>query len=156
MAESAKWRKEESAGGVVYKKQNGKISVLLIMPKGKNFGPPVGYWTWPKGLSQAGEEKKDSALREVREESGVEAEIKEDLGYVKFFRGYDKTLKFVYFFLMEYKSGDPKDHDDEVADAEWVGIDEALEKLKFPHDKEVLERAIKSLRGAEGDAAIPS
>jgi hypothetical protein len=42
---------------------------------------------------------------------------------------------------MEYVSGDPKDHDDEMADAKWVELDKAGELLKYPTDKEVFERA---------------
>lgn len=143
------WKKEISAGGVVYKKQDGKIHILLIQPKGPNFGPPVGYWTFPKGLlDQEGEKMEEVAVREVREEGGVEAEIKEKLDYVKFFRkskDFGNAIKFVHFWLMEYKSGDPAEHDREVAEAEWVPMEKVLETLKFNHDKEIFERAKKFL-----------
>lgn len=157
-----KWKREISAGGLVYKKDppatpsrsaggqgNGKIYILLIQPKGPNFGPPAGYWTFPKGLlDHAGENMEDVAIREVREEGGVVAEIKEPLGYVKFFRqskDFGNALKFVHFWLMEYKSGDVADHDEEVAEAKWFELSEAESKLKFDHDKEVFERALEFL-----------
>ena len=140
-AQKQKWRVEKSAGGIVYKKDDGKIFVLLIMPMGRNFGPPEGYWTFPKGLIDEGEEDSLTAIREVKEETGDTGKIIEDLKSVKFFRGYDQTLKFVHYYLMEYDSGEPKDHDKEIAKVEWVPIDEVEKKLKFPHDKEIFEKA---------------
>lgn len=161
--EKKKWRREISAGGIVYKKQDNpafassvnahekasagrRIFILLIMPKGPSFGPPVGYWTFPKGLinDHDGENMEQVAWREVKEEGGVEAEIKHELGYVKFFRAskeYGNALKFVHFWLMEYKSGDPANHDEEVAEAAWFPIEDVLSKLKFPHDKEIFLKA---------------
>lgn len=161
MADSGKWKREISAGGVVYtdarsvprlerrgKKDNGQIFVLLINPRGRDFGPAVDYWTFPKGLIDENENKEEAAVREVKEETGVEGSIKADLSYIKFFRNFDKTLKFVHYFLMEYVSGDLKDHDKEVANADWFLIDEVPSKLKFKTDKEIFEKALASLRGA--------
>lgn len=153
------WKKEVSAGGVVYKIGDGsataeasadkQIFILLIQPKGPNFGPPAGYWTFPKGLlDHEGENKEEVAIREVREEGGVNAVIKESLGYIKFFRAskaFGNAIKFVDFWLMEYVSGDPSDHDNEVAEAKWVPMEEVLATLKFDHDKEVFKRAQKFL-----------
>ncbi|HEX5429510.1 MAG TPA: NUDIX domain-containing protein [Patescibacteria group bacterium] len=141
-----KWKVEKAAGGVVFKKHEGQTFVLMVNPKKPNYGPPQDYWTWPKGLyDHDGESKEQTALREVREEGGVEAEVLESLGYIKFFRSFDHVLKFVDFWLMEYISGDPKDHDEEIANAEFVTLDEAEARLKFPHDKEILTRAKEKL-----------
>lgn len=141
-----KWKREISAGGVVYKKQDGQIFILLINPKGPNFGPAQNYWTWPKGLvdDHDGETMEQVAVREVKEEGGVDAEIKESLGYVKFFRKsehFGNAIKFVHFWLMEYKSGDPANHDEEVAEAVWFPVDQVEGKLEWPHDKEIFKRA---------------
>lgn len=142
---AGKWTKETAAGGVVYKKDGSQIFVLMVNPKGRDFGPAVDYWTWPKGLIEEGENKEEVAVREVREEGGVEAVIKESLGYIKFFQGFRNVIKFVDFYLMEYLSGDPANHDEEMAHAEWVALEEAESRLKFKHDKEILERAKKFL-----------
>ena len=140
------WKKEISAGGVVYKKENGHVFILLINPKSRNFGPPEDYWTFPKGRVDEGEDLKTAAMREVEEEGGVKGEIEADLGYVKYFRNWegDKAIKFVHYFLMKYISGDPKDHDDEIADAGWFGVEEAEGRLKFKTDKDTFQKA-KSL-----------
>lgn len=148
-ASSGKWKREFSAGGVVYKKENDSTFILLINPKGPNFGPATGKWTFPKGLlDHDGESKEQVAVREVREEGGVEAKIVAPLGYIQFFRAskaFGNALKFVDFWLMEYVNGDPADHDEEVAEAKWFLIDEVEKTLAWPHDKEVFARAEKIL-----------
>lgn len=141
-----KWKVKKGAGGVVYKKDGSQIFVLMINPRGRNFGPAVDYWSWPKGRFDKGNEDREQvAVREVREEGGVNAEIREPLGYVKYFSSVLHSLRFIDYFLMEYVSGDPSDHDDEVANAEWVLLDEAESRLKFPHDKTILNRAKEKL-----------
>jgi len=156
--EHSKWKREISAGGVVFKIGDGSaaakasadrgIFILLIMPMGRNYVPPEGYWTFPKGKIDDGEEKSVAALREVKEETGVTAKILEDLSYVKFFRNYDQTLKFVHYFLMEYISGELVDHDREVAEVKWIKLEEVESMLKWPHDKQIFEKAKKVLKSS--------
>jgi 8-oxo-dGTP pyrophosphatase MutT (NUDIX family) len=145
--QTTKWKREISAGGVVYKKDLSQIFILLINPKSRNFGPPEDYWTFPKGKQEPGEDFKQAAVREVREEAGVNADIEQELGYVKYFRNWegDKAIKFVHFFLMKYVDGNPADHDEETATAAWVKIDEVESRLKFDTDKETFEKAKKFL-----------
>lgn len=148
------WKKEISAGGVVYKIEGDKTFVLLIKPKRPNFGPPEGYWAFPKGRLDANEDKQQAAIREVREEAGVNAEIELELGMVKYFRKskhYGDALKFVHYFLMKYIDGDPNDHDEETAEAKWFLLDEVMSNLKFPSDKETFEKALTHLQ-AVGEA----
>jgi 8-oxo-dGTP diphosphatase len=138
-----KWKQEFSAGGVVYKTDNNRIFILLINPCQPNYGPPADYWTFPKGRLD-GEAKDVAALREVREEGGVRAEIEADLGSVKYFRqskDYGNAIKFVSYFLMKYQDGNPEDHDREVAEAQWFPLEEAGGKLKYPTDKEIFNKA---------------
>ncbi len=140
-----KWNKEVSAGGVVYKKENGVVFVLLIMPMGPGFSAPEGYWTFPKGKLDDGDTNETAAVREVREEAGVNAQIESNLGSVKYFRKapYGNAIKFVHYFLMKYIDGDPKDHDEETHEAKWFQIDEVV--LKFPTDKDIFKKAKKLL-----------
>ncbi len=145
--EKKKWKKEISAGGVVYKKEDGQIFILMINPKSRDFGPPEDYWTWPKGKQdKEGENLEQVAIREVKEEGGVTAEIQNELGYVKYFRNWagDEAIKFVHYFLMKYLDGNPDDHDEEVAHAEWVRFEEAESRLKFDTDKEIFAK-VKAL-----------
>jgi ADP-ribose pyrophosphatase YjhB (NUDIX family) len=156
MPENKKWKKEIAAGGIVFKKENAKTFILLVMPKGHNYGPPVGYWTFPKGLADSeDDDMKITALREVKEEAGVEGEIVKELGYVTFFRGsssgYDPVFKIVHYYLMKYIIGDITQHDKEVAEVSWFELEEVPSKLKFKHDKEIYERALKVLQDNHPD-----
>ena len=141
--EKVKWKREISAGGVVYKKDQGQIFVLLINPKGRNFGPAEDYWTFPKGRQDKDEDLQVTAVRETMEEAGVKAEVEASLGYVKYFRNWkgEEAIKFVHYFLMKYIEGDPKNHDEETADAQWFDISKVPSKLKFGGDKEIFEKA---------------
>ncbi len=139
-----KWKREISAGGVVYKKQDGQTFILLINPKSQNFGPPEDYWTFPKGKQdKPGEDLQQVAIREVREEGGVNAEIEAELGYQKYFRNWagQEAIKIVTYFLMRYLDGNPAEHDYEVAEAGWYELEKVDEKLKFKTDKDVFEKA---------------
>jgi 8-oxo-dGTP diphosphatase len=146
--EKSKWKREFSAGGVVYKKENGAVFILLINPKGPNYGPATNKWSFPKGGLEEGESKEEVAVREVREEGGINAKITKSLGYIKFFRHSPRignALKFVDFWLMEYISGDPNDHDKEIAEAKWFPMEDVEQTLAWPTDKEIFERAKKIL-----------
>jgi 8-oxo-dGTP diphosphatase len=143
------WKKETSAGGVVYKKNDNNVFILLIEPKSPNFGPPAGYWTFPKGLVDEGEDVKVTAVREVREEGGVNAEVEQELGYIRYFRkseAFGNAIKFVHFYLMKYVDGDPNDHDNEIANADWFELDDVLGKLKYSHDKDIFKKASEQLK----------
>jgi len=146
--EKKKWKKEVSAGGIVYRKDNNAVFVLLINPKGRDYGPPEDYWTFPKGKQdKEGEDLRQVAIREVREEGGVNAEIEQKLGYQKYFRNWkgDEAIKFVTYFLMKYVDGNPEDHDEEVANCAWFELENADSMLKFKTDKDVLDKAKKFL-----------
>lgn len=147
--EKTKWKKEVSAGGIVYKKDNNAVFVLLINPKSRDYGPPEDYWTFPKGKQdKPNEDLKQVAVREVREEGGVNARIEQELGYQKYFRNWkgDEAIKFVHYFLMKYLDGDPTDHDEEVAEAAWFALAEAESMLKFKTDKDVFDKAKEFLK----------
>lgn len=141
---------EFSAGGVVYKKENGKI-LILVSQHSQHHG-----WVFPKGLigdNVKGERKEDTAVREVKEETGVEAKIVEALKPVTYWYVFspkgrlasgkkgEKIKKTVYYYIMEYLEGDIKKHDQEMENVEWVEFDKILEKLTYKSDKEAFEEA---------------
>ena len=104
-------------------------------------------WQLPKGLIDDGETPEEAALREVREEAGIEAELSGAIDTIEywFVAKYDgrrsRFHKFVHFYLMKYLSGDVSDHDHEVAEARWVEIGEAVRMLEFKTEKDVVEKA---------------
>ncbi len=129
-------KREFSAGGIVF---NNKGQVLVTQHSQNK------HWSFPKGLIDPGQTTKEAALREVREEGGVVAEIIDKVGYSKYIYTFnnEKIFKVVTYFLMKYVSGDPKDHDWEVSDIGWYKPEEALKQLTFSRDKELLKKALE-------------
>jgi len=128
-------QREFSAGGIVLK--NGKV---LLTKHSQNH-----HWSFPKGLIDPGQTPPEAAVREVREEGGVEAEILDKVGYNKYVYtlNEEKIFKVVTYFLMKYVSGDPKDHDWEVEEAGWYTPEDALKQLTFSQDKALLKKALE-------------
>jgi 8-oxo-dGTP pyrophosphatase MutT (NUDIX family) len=130
-----------SAGGVAYRMLDGRIEVALISV-GQNE-----RWQLPKGTIDKGELNEAAALREVREEAGIDAELIVLLDTVEYW--YYATQqgkrvryhKHVHFFLMRYLAGDVNDHDHEVNEARWVEIGEAITVLAFKSEQEVVQKA---------------
>ncbi len=130
-----------SAGGVVFRRRGRRAEVALISVGEKN------RWQLPKGLVGKGESPEEAALRETREETGLDAELIEEIDKIEYWyvsteRGARvRYHKFVHFYLMRYTSGDTADHDHEVNEARWVEIGEATGMLAFRGERAVLERA---------------
>ena len=98
----------------------------------------------PKGHPEAVEAAEDAALREVREEAGVEARLVEPLGDVRYWYTRDgrRIAKVVSFFLLEYVSGEVDDHDGEVEQARWMALADAARKLTYAGEREMAARAL--------------
>ena len=129
-------KREFSAGGIVFNDQ-GQV---LVTQHSQNH-----HWSFPKGLIDPGQTTEEAAIREVREEGGVEAEIVEKIGHNKYVYSFEgeKIFKVVTYFLMKYISGDPKDHDWEVSEAGWYTVEDALNQLTFSQDRELLKKALE-------------
>ena len=143
-------RREFSAGGVVVRRLRGRWVLAAIRPGGK----PDGTWALPKGLIGPGEGAEATALREVAEETGIEAIPVEKLGDVRYVYTWagERVFKIVSFFLFRYvrgRLGDiPAEHAHEVAEAKWLPLDEAPKLLAYKGEREMASRALDRLGSA--------
>ena len=128
-----------SAGGVVYRREHGQLEVILC---GRN--KPV-MWALPKGTPNSGETLEQTALREVREETGLEVAIIAPLGNINYWFSRDedgvKYNKTVYFYLMSTWGGSIMDHDPEFDTVCWFRIDKAIPSLTYQDETRIMEKA---------------
>jgi len=131
---------QEFSSGIIAFRRAETIKFLLL-----NY--PNGHWGFSKGNMEKGESSRETALREFKEETGLEIE--------KMFEGFKEMIEFFYrkegriihkdvtFYLGEASEGKVKltEHDNFA----WLGFEDALAKLKFKNDKELLEKAKKFL-----------
>jgi 8-oxo-dGTP pyrophosphatase MutT (NUDIX family) len=131
--------REFSCGGVVVR---GSDCIVIVPTRRAAGGAQV--LALPKGHPENGESAADAALREVREEAGVEATVRERLGDVRYWYQRDgvRIAKTVTFFLLDYVSGEPADHDHEVEYARWIGLGEAARSLSYKGERDMAARAL--------------
>ncbi len=132
---------EFSAGGVVFKRSLDRQTLILVSKHSFHHG-----WVFPKGLigdHVEGENKIDTATREVKEETGVVAEIVQELSPVTYWYVFEgeKRKKTVYYYIMRGLSEDFNDRDDEMEEVEWIPIDRVEERLTYKSDKDVFKEA---------------
>ena len=143
-----------SAGGVAFRQREDQIDIALISV-GENQ-----RWQLPKGLIQPDESPEAAALREIREETGLETEViqlleKIEYWYVSQQRGQRVRFhKYVYFYLLRYQAGDVADHDWEVNEARWVEIEKAQDLLAFESEKKVVRQAQTLIKAANMGGGI--
>lgn len=138
---------EFSAGGVVFKPirqaqgERAKDILILVAQHSQHHG-----WVFPKGLigdHVKGEKKEDTAVREVKEETGIDARIVKELEPVTYWYNFknEKIKKTVYYYVMEYVKGNFSDRDLEMENVEWLPVDEVDKRLTYKSDKEVFKKA---------------
>ncbi len=133
-----------SAGGVVYRREDHGIQVLLC----GRHSPPL--WALPKGTPDPGESLEQTALREVREETGMEVVIQADLGSIEywFVRTQEnlKCHKTVHFHLMSPIGGSLSLHDPEFDIVQWFPEAEALKTMTYPTEAGIVEKALSLVK----------
>jgi 8-oxo-dGTP pyrophosphatase MutT (NUDIX family) len=137
-------RSEHSAGGVVIRRERGGIDVVLAARRTRKGDLA---WGLPKGLVERGEEPSQTAIREVEEETGLQAEILEPLGDISYWYVWEdeRIKKKVTFFLMQALGGDMSNHDHEMEDVRWFPLDQAKRKASYSSERDVLRRAVAAL-----------
>ncbi len=135
-----------SAGGVIYDKSDGEIRLALISHSGGKV------WALPKGIVEKEEDIEKTALREVEEETGLKGEVVKKISVINYWfylkeEGV-KVHKFVHFYLMRCLGGSINQHDWEVERVEWFTLDDAIEKLSYQSEKDVVKKAKELLLSA--------
>jgi 8-oxo-dGTP diphosphatase len=143
-------RDQISAGGVAFRQVGPDLQTAIVSVK------PSLRWQLPKGIVDPGETPEFTAVREVKEEAGIETELLRLIETIEYWYQrvqYGKRIryhKFVHFYLLRYQSGDVTDHDHEVEESRWVSFEEAIAMLEFKSERGVVEKAFEILKKMEG------
>jgi 8-oxo-dGTP pyrophosphatase MutT (NUDIX family) len=129
----------ESSGGVVLRGQPGSLEVVLV---GRT---EPGTWALPKGTPKPNETREQTALRETREETGLDARIIEPIDSISywFVLRHTRVFKTVYYYLMVPTGGDISQHDPEYDRVAWFPVQQALAVMSYPNEAEMVRRAIE-------------
>ena len=140
-----------SAGGVVYRET-------------RDGGEIVGCgrlntesYHLPKGTPEPGETREETALREVREETGLNVEILRFVGEINYliqgFGSSKKLKKTVFFYLMKSTGGDFSFHDEEFDFAKWVKVSEIVNTLTYINEVHIVQKSLSLVKSGSGRAS---
>ena len=133
-----------SSGGVIFRKTstNGFEIALVAVKRGS-------IWCLPKGIVEKGESQEETSVREVREETGLSGRVIGKIGNISYWyfikEENAKCRKTVHFYLLEYLDGSTLDHNWEVDNAVWFSLDEAVEKVSYQGDRNIVRKAKEML-----------
>jgi len=139
-----KTRFEHSAGGVVFRRVDDGFEIALASRRTRR-GELV--WGLPKGAVEENEAPGETAIREVREETGLESEIRESLGDISYWFVWEgeRVKKNVSFFLMEAVGGDTSRHDHEMEEVRWFPLASAADTAGYESERDVIRKAADEL-----------
>ena len=130
---------------MVYRRTDDGIDVVLASRRTRR-----GQLAWglAKGGIEIGETREQAAIREVREETGLTADIEADLGDTKYMYVWDdiRIRKTVHFFLMRHTGGDVEDRDDEMEEIRWFPMERAIKRAAYRGERDMLVKAAELLR----------
>lgn len=138
MSGRSRARRVVSAGGVIWRRgEAGGVEVVICGRAGDRV------WVLPKGTPDPGESLRDTAVREVREETGLEVRPIGKIGTLDYWFSVDgaRFHKYVHHWLMEPIGGDLSLHDQEFDHVAWRALGEAKKALTYPSERQILEDA---------------
>lgn len=126
---------EKSCGALVYRKYHGNTEILLI----KHINS--GHWSFPKGHVEGNETEIETAMREIKEETGIDVIIDQSFREIVTYSPHRDTHKEVVYFIAKAKNTDYTPQEDEIADIKWVEISRAGSVLAYENDKSIVNKA---------------
>ncbi len=126
---------EKSCGALVYRKYHGNTEILLI----KHINS--GHWSFPKGHVEGNETEVETAVREIKEETGIDVIIDQSFREIVTYSPRRDTHKEVVYFIAKAKNTDYTPQEDEIADIKWVEIGRAGSVLAYENDKSIVNKA---------------
>lgn len=130
---------EKSCGGVIYKIIEGEIFVLLVKHN-------RGHFSFPKGHVEFGETEEETAIREIKEETGIDARVDINYRYSITYSPKENVLKKVIFFLGVPVSDEIVVQYSEVCEVSWYSEKEAFEVITYNEDRTILKAAFYDIR----------
>ncbi len=130
----------EQAGGIVFRRNGAGISVLLVRAK-----RDPSAWIFPKGHIEPGETARATAVRETREEAGVQGEAIGEIGDPQEFEWLGRWYRVQYFLIRMSSESDETDGREKA----WFTFDEALDRVSFPSARDLLRQARKTIEALE-------
>jgi 8-oxo-dGTP pyrophosphatase MutT (NUDIX family) len=138
-----------SAGGIVVRYEGDRPQLVVGC---RRRDRDIVTWTLPKGTPDPGETREETALREVREETGLDVRIKGPLDSIEywFVQGGTRIHKTVHYYLMDPTGGDLGRHDHEFESVRWIGFEEAQRLLTFETERALVARAAEAIEERAG------
>lgn len=135
-------RQELSAGGLVFRRDGGRLEILLIRDR-------FNHWTLPKGHPDSGETPEQAALREILEETGIQGRIVGELPTTQydFYHRGSQVTKTVRYFLVEATGGGLRPQEGEVVEVRWFKPAEVAGLRQYDNNRPILARALEMLAG---------
>lgn len=131
---------EKSCGAIIF--YTGKSNTRILLVKNNNGR----YWSFPKGHIEIGETEKETAIREIKEETGLDVEIKEGFREVSDYCPFGKIRKHVVFFLAQAYTDNVIMQEEEIAEYIWVDLQQAHKVCTYDNDLRIVEKAITAIK----------
>lgn len=130
-------KKEKSCGAIVYRHRDSWVEVLLIRHKNG------GHWAFPKGHVEKQEREEETALREIREETGLKVRLDTSFRYTVTYSPKPGVLKDVIYFAGKASGGEQKAQEAEVTGMKWETPQQALSRITYENDREILRAFLR-------------
>lgn len=137
---SVKCLYEKSCGGIIF--YNGKQNTKILLVKNTNGK----YWSFPKGHIEKGETEKQTAAREIKEETGLDVDIVGNFREVSDYSPFGKIRKHVVFFLAQAFTDEVKMQEEEISEYIWVDLQQARKICCYDNDLRIIDKAETAIK----------